>query len=453
MNIANPTTKEVAQVEKIESLRYCLYARKSTESEERQVLSIDSQIKEMLQIAEREGLEVIDIRRESHSAKDSGQRPVFKELLADIKRERFNGILTWAPDRLSRNGGDLGSVVDLMDQKLLLEIRTYGQVFTNSPNEKFLLMILGSQAKLENDNRGVNVKRGLRMKCEMGLWPTCAPTGYINIRNSDRKCIVVPDPERASMLKKMFEKVAYEKWSGRKLYHWLKFDINFKSKGNKNISLSNIYRILQTHFYYGPFEYPRGGGNWYQGVHEPIITKELFDLTQEQLKRDRIVRDSKEFAFTKLITCGICGSGITADEKYKKLKNGNTASYIYYGCTRSRDLTCKLGYIREEKLIQQMLRVIDEIDINEIGLKKQFEEEVARYNKFQNTVLKMNGNENNIDKEQEFDIKTYAKYILKEGKINEKRELLASLKSRLVLNKDKKLILRKNETTLKIKES
>src|SRR5574343_1357652 len=108
-----------------QKVRYCLYARKSTESEERQILSIESQVKEMLQLAEKEGLEIVDIRRESHSAKDSGQRPVFKEILEDIKREKFNGILTWAPDRLSRNAGDLGSVVDLMDQKLLFQIRTY----------------------------------------------------------------------------------------------------------------------------------------------------------------------------------------------------------------------------------------------------------------------------------------------------------------------------------------
>lgn len=95
--------------------RYCLYSRKSSESEERQVLSIDSQVKEMLQIAERDGLEVVEIRRESHSAKNSGQRPVYNELIEDIRKGRFNGILTWAPDRLSRNAGDLGSLVDLMD--------------------------------------------------------------------------------------------------------------------------------------------------------------------------------------------------------------------------------------------------------------------------------------------------------------------------------------------------
>jgi len=423
------------QVVEKEEVNYCLYARKSTESEERQVLSIDSQTKEMLHLAEREGLNIIDIRRESHSAKDSGERPVFNELIEDLKRKRFNGILTWAPDRLSRNAGDLGSLVDLMDGGILKEIRTYGQVFTNSPNEKFLLMILGSQAKLENDNRGINVKRGLRMKCEMGLWPTCTPTGYINIRNSDRKCIVIPDPDRATVVRKMFEKVAYDKWSGRKVFHWLKFELNFKSKGNKNLSLSNIYRILQMHFYYGPFEYPQGSGNWYQGKHEPIISKEVFDLVQEQLKRDRIVQEAREFAFTKLMTCGLCGSGITAEEKYKKLKNGNVVKYIYYGCTRSRDLDCKCGYIREEDLVKQMIKVVGELDINEIGVKKQFQEEVDKYNKFQSMVLNMDEKEKEIDKQKKFDIKTYARYVLKEGSIEEKRELLTSLKSKLILQK------------------
>src|SRR5690606_14004702 len=133
-----------------------------------QALSVESQVKEMQDMAKRDGINVVEIYRESHSAKDSGQRPVFTQLLNDIRSAKFNGILTLAPDRLSRDAGDLGSLVDLMDQKRLEEIRTHGQTFHNSPNEKFLLMILCSQAKLENDNRGLNVKRGLRAKCEMG---------------------------------------------------------------------------------------------------------------------------------------------------------------------------------------------------------------------------------------------------------------------------------------------
>ena len=269
---------------------------------------------------------------------------MFKELLEDIRRQRYNGILTWAPDRLSRNAGDLGSLVDLMDQKLLLQIRTYGQTFINSPNEKFLLMILCSQAKLENDNKSVNVKRGLRTRCEMGLRPGQPPVGYLNERHMDRKCQAILDPERAPIIKKIFEKVAYEKWSGHKIYNWLKFEINFKSvTGNKGLSMGNIYMILQNPFYYGVFEYPVRSGNFYTGKHIPLITKELFDQVQTQVKSQFIKSETKEFAFTKLITCGLCGSGITADEKFKKQKNGNTHRHVYYSCTKTRDRNCKGG--------------------------------------------------------------------------------------------------------------
>ena len=413
-------------------VKYCLYARKSTESEERQILSIDSQVKEMLQIAEKENLHVVEIKRESHSAKTAGGRPIFNELVNGIMTGRFNGILTWAPDRISRNAGDLGKIVDLMDQKLLLDIRTYGQKFANSPNEKFLLMILGSQAKLENDNRGVNVRRGLRMRCEMGLRPGVAPTGYLNEKRTDKKCHAVIDPVRAPIIKQMFEKVANEQWSGRKLYHWLKFDINFKSKGNKNLALSNIYLVLQNHFYYGKFEY---GGNWYDGKHEPLITKELFDKVQDQLKRDHFVKSEvKEFAFTKLITCGHCGSGITADEKYKKLKDGTTARYVYYGCTRAKNLHCEGGYIKEEELIEQLIKVIDWVDINEIGAKHKFQEELERFNKFQKMFIESSDKVKKL-KPLNMEIKDYAKYLLKEGSVIEKRELLSCIKTKLVLKK------------------
>jgi site-specific DNA recombinase len=338
--------------------------------------------------------------------------------------------MAWAPDRLSRNAGDLGTLVDLMDQKLLIEIRTYGQRFINSPNEKFLLMILCSQAKLENDNKSINVRRGLRARVEMGLWPTTAPTGYLNQKMMDKKCQVSVDPQRAPIIKKMFEKMAYEKCSGRKIYHWLRFELNFRTQYNHHLSLSNIYLILQNHFYYGTFEYPKGSGNWYAGKHEPLITKELFEQTQEQLKRSEINRETREFAFTKLLVCGLCGSGITAQEKYKKLKDGTMARYVYYACTRSRDLHCKNEYIREEELINKLLDMIDKIDMNELGLKVRLEDEVARYSKFQNMMGMINSTK---VKTKTLNTRTFVKYVLKEGSIVEKRELLANMKSRLVI--------------------
>lgn len=414
--------------------RYCLYARKSTEQDERQALSIDSQIKEMLELAQRDGLNVTEIRRESHSAKDSGQRPVFNELITDIRSGKFNAILTWAPDRLSRNAGDLGSLVDLMDQKLLLEIRTHGQKFSNNPNEKFLLMILCSQAKLENDNKSLNVKRGLRAKLELGLWPGTAPTGYFNEHRTDRKGYLLVDHQRAPIIKQMFEKIGNENWSGRQLYIWLKKQ-DFKTKGGKHLSLSNVYLILKNSFYSGVVEYPVGCGKWYTGKHTPIITKELFNKVQERLTRGNIVRVSREFAFTKLMTCGLCGSGISAEEKYKELKDGTTKIYVYYGCCRSksRDTHCKSGYIREEELVEQLAKIIDQIDINELGMKAKLEEEIKRAKFLQSTVLGIETKTPDPDIEQ-VDVKTYAKHIIKHGSIVDKRELLGCLKSKLLLS-------------------
>lgn len=427
---------ELAQEVAPPKIKYCLYARKSTEQEDKQALSIESQVREMISLAEREGLEIVEIKRESHSSKEVGQRPVYNELICEIRQGKFNGILTWAPDRLSRNAGDLGSVVDLMDQKLLHEIRTYGQKFTNNPNEKFLLMILGSQAKLENDNKMVNVKRGLRARCEMGLWPSVPPTGYLSHSDRNKKCEVVQDEQRAYVIKQMFEKVAHDGWSGRKLFKWLAEDIRFKTKHGKPLTLSNVYIILKSTFYYGEFEYPKGGGQWYVGKHEPIITKDLYNQVQDKITSDYQVRtQDKEFAFTKMITCGLCGSGVTADEKFKKLKDGTTNRYVYYGCTKFKDKDCPCGYIREEDLIEQLADVLDTISLDEIGMKDRIKTEIESHNEFQESVLGREVKEK--VKIKQVDIRNYAKHILRKRPLYEKRELLSHLRSKLILAKKK----------------
>ncbi|MFA5359035.1 MAG: recombinase family protein [Patescibacteria group bacterium] len=425
----SPNQAPINQPQPASPVRYCLYARKSTESDERQALSIDAQIKEMLNVAQRDDLQITEIRQESHSAKASGQRPVYNKLIEDVRSGLFNGILTWAPDRLSRNAGDLGSLVDLMDQKLLTEIRTYNQKFINSPNEKFLLMILCSQAKLENDNKSLNVKRGLKARVEMGWRPGSSPTGYLNDKNIDHKCQLLLDPNRAPIIKKMFEKIAYEGWSGRKLYYWLKEEVKFTTKYNKPLALSNIYLLLRNTFYTGKFEFPKHSNNWYLGKHQSIISQALFDKVQERLKKDANINPwgAKEFAFTKLITCGHCGSGVTAMEKFKKTKN-TVHRYVYYGCTRAKDRSCKYRYVREEEIISQLIKIIGQLDLDELEVREKMKNEIDRYNKFQGILgLSKNG------KQVDLDLKKYVIYLLKEGTSFEKREILSCLKSKLVL--------------------
>ncbi|MDD3487357.1 MAG: recombinase family protein [Candidatus Moranbacteria bacterium] len=271
----------------------------------------------------------------------------------------------------------------------------------------------------------------------MGLWPTVAPLGYLNQRHMDKKCQLIQDPQRAPIIKKIFEKVAYEHYSGRKIYHWLRFELNFYTRGNKPLTLAGVYRTLDNPFYYGVFEYPVKSGNWYTGNHDPIITQEVFEKAQAWLKKDKIVRENKEFAFTKLFTCGYCGSGISAEEKYKQLKDGTHARYIYYSCSRARDRHCKNKYIREEELITELLKIIDQMNINELGMRQKLEDEINRFNIFQRSVM---GEKHKIQNTKDTNIRNYAKYLLKEGSTSEKRELLGNLRSRIIY-KDKKLEL------------
>jgi DNA invertase Pin-like site-specific DNA recombinase len=417
-------------------LRYCLYVRKSSEQSERQALSIDSQIAEMQAVASRDGFLIADILRESHSAKESGQRPVYNQMVQEIGSGRFNAILTWAPDRLSRNAGDLGSIVDMMDNGKLVEIRTASQRFTNHPNEKFLLMILCSQAKLENDNKSVNVKRGLKTKVEMGYRPNMSPLGYLHDKFAEKGARrIFIDPERGPMIKEAFHKVAYECWTGRDLKRWLDDEKQFKTRKGKKITLSMIYRLMGNPFYTGRYEFPKNSGKWFEGKHEILITKEVFDRVQENMKGNphKTHAGSKEFGFTRIFKCGACGSGICADEKIKRLKDGTIRRYVYYGCSKKWMTGCKEPSIREEELLSQLCKMIDKIDIDELAAIERIKQEIERLQKMISSLGGHAVTAKIAEMMPEIDVYACAKYILKEGTKDEKRDLINHLKTDLIL--------------------
>jgi len=403
-------------------LDYCLYARKSSESDERQAMSIDSQIKEMTDLAKKEDIFIKDIRSESYSAKVSGSRPVFNKMIEDIRGGYFNSILTWAPDRLSRNAGDLGSLVDLMDASKLNTIKTYSQSFSNSPNEKFLLMILCSQAKLENDNRAANIKRGIRAKCEMGWRPCMPPLGYYNRAFGGIKDIVV-DPERGKIVKEMFYRTAYLGHSGRKIKKWLD-SINFTSKSGNLAPLSHVLKILKNPFYYGEFEYPLGSGKWYKGSHEPLISKDIFDIVQaRRLGPRKSQYGAKIFTYKGLLKCGNCGHNITAEEKFKKLLDGKFSHHIYYHCTRSLDNGCG-SYINEGELEEKLISFIENLDLNKIEISQSLRASFGEYKKVTSNIFAQQNIDFNND---DINLKSYARYIFKEGTSRQKAEFIRGL--------------------------
>lgn len=145
----------------------------------------------------------------------------------------------------------------------------------------------------------------------------------------------------------------------------------------------------------------------------------------------------KEFAFTRIMSCGFCGSGITADEKFKHQQNGNVHRYVYYRCTRSKDPNCTNEAINEDDLIEQLKLLLDDVDIQTVPMKEKISTEVQRIKKFQQALLQ----EKSQIVVKDIDIRNYAKFILEEGSMEEKREFLKCLKSEVVL-KERRVSLR-----------
>lgn len=415
------------------TIKYCLYARKSSESDERQARSIESQLNEMQELAEKEGLNIVEVKQESHSAKISGTRPVFLEILKEINLEKYNAILAWSPDRLSRNAGDLGSLVDLMDRKKLVHIKTYSQSFTDNPNEKFLLMILCSQAKLENDNRSLHVQRGIRNKCEMGWRPCPAPIGYINYSHEGTKKIML-DKEAAPYVKELFELVAHASYSGRALRDHLKQDKNLRKLTNKKISLSTIFSILKTPFYYGEFEYPQGSGKWYKGSHEPIIEKWLFDKVQKKLITSKKAKwGSTYFLFKHSFKCAYCGANFVGERKVKRLKSGNTRTYTYYRCSRQVDPNCEEPYVNENELIGELINYVGLIENKKdsnLHLNSKIRGRMDKFTKLRESLLASK----DVYISEKVTFTEYFKYIIYNGTKNEKQEAVETLKLPLFIH-------------------
>lgn len=425
--LKTPPLTEIPQIE------YCIYSRKSSESDERQAMSIDSQIKEMNDLAVREGLFIKEVRQESHSAKMSGQRPVFNQILTDIRSGMFTGILTWAPDRLSRNAGDLGMLVDLMDQEKLVQIKTFSQSFTNNPNEKFLLMILCSQAKLENDQKGINVKRGIRAKCEQGWRPGMPPIGYYNRAMAGVKDIVV-DPDRGETVTEMFRRVAEEGASGRVIKRWFD-EVKMSTRKGKGVALSQIYMMLKNPFYHGEFEYPIKSGTWYKGSHKPLISREIFDRVQEKLVVPiKSKWGGKKFDFKGIFRCACCGASVIGEEKYRKRKWDKPKHHIYYHCTKKIDYDCPEPYLTQEDLIKAILRYINFMEMahpQTLKISERLKSSMQEYKKVRDEILL----QQDVDPDDsKLTLTEYAKYIMVNGKGFEKQEAIGALNRELYIH-------------------
>ena len=324
-------------------IKYFIYVRKSSESEDRQALSIESQIDELQKIAKEENLTVIDILQESKSAKKPG-RPIFNDLMTRIHNGEAQGILCWKLDRLARNPIDGGTINWMVQQGTIKHIQTCGRSYYPTDNVLMMSVEFGMANQFIMD-LSAGVKRGLEKKARMGWLPGVAPLGYLNTPDLEKGFkIIVKDTERFNVIRKMWELMLTGSYTPPKILDIANNEWGFKTRrfkriGGNPLSRSGIYKIFTSQFYAGIVEH---NGIEYQGKHEPMITLDEYDRVQMLLGRKGKPRPKRHsFAFTGAIRCGECGCLYTAETKKKLLKSGEVKEHTYYHCTRkTRKVQC-----------------------------------------------------------------------------------------------------------------
>jgi len=345
---------------------YFLYARKSTDVEDKQVLSIEAQLSELREFAKREGFAITETFIEKQSAKIPG-RPIFNDMIEQIEKGKAQGIIAWHPDRLARNSVDGGKVIYLVDTGKITALRFPTFWFEPTPQGKFMLNISFGQSKYYIDSLSENTKRGLRQKLRRKEYPGRAPIGYLN--DSRIKTVII-DKKKAKIIKAVFELYAENGSRLEDISSFLAQQGIVTRETKKNVKRSQISHILLNPFYYGYFRYM---GEIYEGKHEPIITKKLFDKVQEVLKDrgkpQRKTNDPKPFC--GLFHCGTCGMMITAEDKIKHQKSGKIHYYTYYRCSKkSKTVKCGELSIRAEKMDRQLSSLLEKFSLPEDWAKK-----------------------------------------------------------------------------------
>lgn len=252
-------------------------------------------------------------------------------------------------DRLARNSIDGGRIIYLVDTGKISALKFPTFWFDPTPQGKFMLSIAFGQSKYYVDNLSENIKRGIRQKLRNGIWPAWAPLGYVNDKNQRN---IVVDKEKAKYIKRAFEMYStgeYPLAQIRKIIN----SLGLVGKKGKMLSVSNYQYMLKNPIYYGVIEY---NGEMYDGKHEPIITKKLFDSVQEVMmnKSKPKTPKLKPYVYRGFFRCGECGCFITTETQ---------KGYNYLRCTKRKN-HCNQKYVREEIITSQIKEEIKKVSLS-----------------------------------------------------------------------------------------
>lgn len=332
---------------------YLIYARKSQESEERQVQSIDDQVGLARQLAQRCALPLYaEPVTESFSAKEPWQRREFERLIQLIEKGKVDGIVAWHPDRLSRNETDAATLCRLLRKGRLRDVRFVNYHFDNSPEGLMMLQMALSQSQYFSSKLALDVRRGLNSKLQKGWWPHRAPEGYLNDLETHT---IVTDPERLPLIERAFGLLLTGAYTVTEVLEMMNTDWGYRTRRHKNtggqpLSRSAGHRLFRNVFYTGRM---LRGGEILSGSHPPILTLPEFHRVQTLLGRGPQGKggyQKRSYVFNRIMRCARCGSAVVGS--FQCGRHGKSPA-VYYSCGGTSCPAAKKT-IREDRLQTQV---------------------------------------------------------------------------------------------------
>ena len=310
------------------------------EGDEPDSYSLETQRQAITNHAMQHDFEIVATFSEIHTAFSLG-RPEFERMVEFLESHKdVRALLVYKLDRLSRNAYDYSRLTDVLNVQPI----SVTEDFPEDLMGRYMQDSMVSIARLYSAQLGKRSSAGMTTKAKSGVYPTYAPTGYIN-KNKN----ISIDPVSGPMIREMFVKYARSDCSVNDLVTWAR-DRGLRSRQGNVMKKSAIHNILTNPVHVGRF---RWKGEVLQGSHEALIAEDLFQIVQNRLSsrgKPRVVR--REFPFRGFVRCGYCGCQLTAE--FKKGK------YIYYRCTESRG-KCEQGRYTQEQLSKRLLPVLENI--------------------------------------------------------------------------------------------
>ncbi len=355
----------------LKNLKFVMYMRKSSESDDRQALSLDAQHDTLMDVVKRNKLKVIAEFREAKSASKPNNRPEFDKMVKLISAGKVNAILCWKEDRLFRNPAESGLIQQLLVDGKIQRIMTPCRSHTPDDNTIGLAVEAGMSAQYTRD-LSRNVKRGQRANNKLGGVHFPAPQGYINVRRNNHGTLDL-DQERAPLMRKAFDMYLTGNYTVPEVLSTLNNDWGFLTRkhyktGGKPLNRSSLYAILENPVYMGYVRDLEDKTQLHKGDWPALLSEDEFYRIQMLLKKSGFGPQSNyslnHFELKGIFTCGECGCSITAEIKSKKLKDGSVNYYTYYHCTHKRKCSQK-GCIREERLYDQIQSLFGQYRIDQ----------------------------------------------------------------------------------------